>query len=142
MEANDKRRNSRCSTLFLCYYDWTLTKKQLEEERVSLAYTSRSQSTIRDAKGRTWGRDQKGMLFPALLAPSHSAGFLIPSRTTCLGEAPLTLGWALLTDDQSSQPDGSNSQLQVPSSQVYVHLTKTSQHSRTPLLPAQLFRQH
>ena len=63
-------------------------------------------------------KTRKECCFLPCFPPSDSAGFLIPSRTTCLGVAPLTLGWALLTDDQSSQgssivptsqPDGSNS---------------------------------
>lgn len=154
MEANDKRRNSRCSTLFLCYYDWTLTKKQLEEERISLAYTSRSQSMIRDAEGRTWGRDQRGILFPALLAllrlsqisntiQNHlprdgtaHPGLDPPTPMISQAKAPPTCPQASLME--------AISQLQVLSSQgtvVCVHLTKTNQSSQTPLLPAQLFHQ-
>lgn len=146
MEANDERRNSRCSTLFLCYYDWTLTKKQLEEERVSLAYTFRSQSMIREAKGRTWGRDQRGMLFPALLSPLWLSQLskTIQNHLPRGGTAHPGLGPPTLVINQASLMEAIP-QLQVPSSQgtvACVHLTKTNQHSRTPLLPAQFFHQH
>jgi hypothetical protein len=50
-----------CWIPFFCS-DQTLTKGNLEEERVYLAYNSRSPSTIKESQGRNPGRNLKASL--------------------------------------------------------------------------------
>lgn len=82
-----------------------MTKKQLGEEKVDLAYMSQSgheegglaytsQSVHGGGKpGRSWSRDRRGTLLPGLFFIAHSTClFFIQPRTTNPGVAPPTVG--------------------------------------------------
>jgi hypothetical protein len=77
-----------------------MTKKEVGEERVYSAYTSTllfitkgSQDWNSSRPGsRSWCRGQGGMFFTGLLLLACSACFLIESRNTSPGMAPLTMG--------------------------------------------------
>lgn len=82
-----------------------MTKKQVGEERVYLAYTSILLLIINEARtgthteqepgDRSWSRGHGGLLLPGLLFMPCSACFLTEPRTTSPGMVSPTVGWAL-----------------------------------------------
>ena len=119
-----------------------MTKKQVGEERVYLAYTNSCNSSLKEVRtGTQTGQESAdgshgGVLLIGFLSMACSACFLTEPRTTSPGMAPQTIGWALPTQSlikkmintglSTTRPYGDIFLIEVPSSQInlaYVKLT-------------------